>query len=601
MKNISNWIAERLAESALQKGAKIEMPASGIDGLFCSVEKEKGKEARQTLAKEFFNKLSGIANTYLKEKDDPEHTVKQYEKYVTDPKFKEEVKKRAPSEFHRTLIENEVNTSWGKIAGSLKSFSKAELSKAVQEKDMNRIKRAHNKDADLTVDHKPHLEQFPAPVEYDRMLKDPAKFKSVSKDSVTSGISAKMVHNATGYSDGDGWVSYAKHKTLMSKPYHKKIESKTRSWVKHPILGWASMATKALFNAGKIGHLAEDVSVHEHDGVPMTVHSFAPDYQDVATYATGLDLRKELGKRPVDSLQLHQIGVMDFLTNNLDRHGNNLMIADHTDERGYHPVLAIDHERNFQYNKNHWNASGSRSSPLHFLSHQALGRMTEANHFDGYHELKDWWHENGQPIKDEFLNQVQHIKDENIRKHVTDNFLDRHRAMTEWTKDGTGDAWEKKSIGRAESYLQKFQPPKASSKALSKMIERQDPIAALNTISDVINGRDSLRPSQFWAVKNAITKTVSGMNPEQVGDAIKHIVQNPKFATKKMKDFPVMDWVLDHASQPEGYDGNGFPVHKMSHLARAAEAIDSLPADKKEVLQYWSNKFKRKLDERGVA
>ena len=99
------------------------------------------------------------------------------------------------------------------------------------------------------------------------MLKSGLEFEGHKLDE--NGISAKMVHEI------EDDASPHDPNIYMAKPYHKKIESGTKSWVKHPILGWATMATKALFNAGKIGHLCEDVSAHEHEGVPLTVHKFA--------------------------------------------------------------------------------------------------------------------------------------------------------------------------------------------------------------------------------------------------------------------------------------------------------------------------------------
>jgi hypothetical protein len=593
MLNINSWLQNRI-RAGLVKNTKLRLPSESIKDVLDTIEFAHGPEARENVAEELASQLSGIANGYIDGTN--EEKLGKYEQYFRDPQYRDSLQKNLPSSFQRKLLDDEVAHSWLRISETLTNISKSELEKSIKYSDFKRISSKHDQDADLVVSHKKHLEQFPAPESYKKIFTDPAKSKSVGR-KLSNGISAKMIHDVTGYTHPtEGWQKHEKPEKIMAKPYHKKIESATRSWVKHPITGWATMATKALFNAGGIGHLAEDVSVHEHKGIPMTVHKFAEDHKtvsDVPGRGNGLEAS-------IDPMHVQQIGVMDFLANNLDRHTHNIMIDQNTDKRGYNPLLAIDHERSFQYNRNlnnQYKADESRTanphrsdSPLVHMEEKGMGFLP--HHFDGYHELSDWWKDKGPAIRDEFMKQAEMIKDPGVRQHVMTNFLDRHRKLSQWAAE-PGDLFDKQSLGQVLARAQPMQKQRLTSKSLSRLLPKSDPVGGLGTVADVINTRDKLRPNQWRAIDDTVKNSISQMTPAQLAEALSNVHQNPKFNTKKMQaaGFNFRNAILDHVIQPEGWAGNQ-AVYKKNHLQAVTDAIDAMPADQKETLQYWSDRFK---------
>ena len=235
------------------------------------------------LAKNFKEQVDGITPAIFKRCITPGSSAVQFvEGYRKSQDFRTKILDSMPSGFHRHLLSKCVDEFSAKLGYILFDLTLSDLQKKVKEKDWNRVAGKNDADAHLTVDHKPHLEKFPVHPEYSKMLNSDKSYKGHKLEE--NGISAKMVHEINGYHDESGdWVSTPQTEGLfMSKPYHKKIESATKSWVKNPILGWATMATKGLFNAGGIGDLAEDVTAHEHEGVPLTVHKFAHDHQMIS-------------------------------------------------------------------------------------------------------------------------------------------------------------------------------------------------------------------------------------------------------------------------------------------------------------------------------
>jgi hypothetical protein len=351
------------------------------------------------------------------------------------------------------------------------------------------------------------------------------------------------------------------------------------------------MATKALFNAGGIGNLAEDVSVHEHNGVPMTVHSFAEGYEPIASHVSR-SYNVQTLPHSIDPLQFQQVGAMDFLTNNTDRHVGNLLVGDHTDERGYNPLLAIDHERNFQYAQNihrrHMVGSSRQydaESPLDYMDSGAMKYLE--HHFDGWHQLSDWWKEKGPTISEEFMKQASMIKDPGVRQHVMNNFLARHRAMTEWAHNAHDwDIYDKHGLANAvKIQIQPEVRQRLTSRSLERLLPKHDPIGALGVIADVVNRRDKLRPNQQQTVRDTIRNLVTKMTPGEIAQVVPHVHQNPKFNTKKMQNagITMRNDVLNHVRD------YGTPDQQ----AAVAEAIDAMPQDQKEVLQHWADHMRR--------
>jgi hypothetical protein len=315
------------------------------------------------------------------------------------------------------------------------------LDKAIDPNSFKKIKNSHDKVKSPIVDNNAHGANHPMTDEHflDHIVKSPQIFKDQSK-SYTKGISSKNIFDIKSYKDEEGQnVTLAKPKTFMIKPYYGHLESSTKTYTKNPIKGWATLTTKNLLHAADMGHMAEDVSYYEHQGVPVTVHKFNHDY---------VDLPSSEGK--AHPLDIQKIAIMDYLTNNVDRHANNIMLSKdkfpvHRDDKsnsqkeGFSRPLLIDHERNFQYNRGIRNKFGkndptkNKDAISDYLWNSSLGSI--ASKFEPYemHEhaddLADWWNNNSKKIEETFDKNLAHIKDEGLKNHIASNFKQRMKSV----------------------------------------------------------------------------------------------------------------------------------------------------------------------------
>jgi hypothetical protein len=133
----------------------------------------------------------------------------------------------------------------------------------------------------------------------------------------------------------------------MVKPYHEVMSRYTRHWMHVPIQGWAEMTNQALYHAANIGELHQRVHVQRvayqkgkevQHGPSLVIH-MAPGAQTVSQLG---DTSEAFSPKQRD--QARKIAVMDFLSNNLDRHDTNLLALPEKDQ-----LLAVDHSRSFQY------------------------------------------------------------------------------------------------------------------------------------------------------------------------------------------------------------------------------------------------------------
>lgn len=298
--------------------------------------------------------------------------------------------------------------------GSLAASDHTEdwLIKAVDDKAWNRIIKAHNKGVrEDVVDSSGHIGYFNTThPEYQSHVLDSDK-KRKTLPSRGMGVVPKMIHEVPG-------VGGDTNQKFMAKPYHAPLERWAKSWTKHPIKGWATLTTKKLFDAAKVPELAEDISAHVHKGVPIIVSKFHPN----ATESYGSD-------EPFAPKDTAKILLMDFLTNNQDRHAGNIMRLDHQ-------PLAIDHERNFQYfdkapgsdpNVSPWNAL--RNSGFAYKNSKLPDQIPTFGD-----DLVDWWGNSRHNIKKELQRNLKFIKDPAIKRHIEDNF----NARWDWVNDKMG-------------------------------------------------------------------------------------------------------------------------------------------------------------------
>jgi hypothetical protein len=352
---------------------------------------------------------------------------------------------------------------------------------AFMPKDWQKVKKSHSAIGNKYVDHAAHLERHPAPEEYQKFVESPTAIESRHKEF--KGVRGKAVHNLP---TAEG------HSTVMTKPYHASVEKGAKTWFRYPISGWSTMVTREIFKAAELGTVGEDVSTHMVDNVPVTVHKFGKDFETVndAMYNNGNKpgIRENENetylKKTINQNHVMKIAIIDFLTGNIDRHSNNVLVGKNTDSTGHHPILAIDHERSFQYIK-HVNQdafadktrlgrnkiqSPDFERPVDYLENSGLIFAARANGFHDPAELKTWWESHGQKIKNVLTQNLTLIKDQSLRDHIKRNFLQRCTVLDEWIRTDSPNGHEHFDIFSKNLPMQARNIPKPA--VMSKEIDK---------------------------------------------------------------------------------------------------------------------------------
>jgi hypothetical protein len=288
------------------------------------------------------------------------------------------------------------------------------------------------------------------------------------------GQTAKMlykIHSATNLPNG---------KEVLVKPYHEATNENAKFWMGHPIAGWAEMTNQSLWHAANMGAMHQEVHVSEHDMGPgldkhpaLVIH-IEPD----TDYVSGLHPLTFDRSMATDGVK---IGVMDFLSNNLDRHRHNLLVrqpnaVDSTGIPYRSRLLAIDHTRNFQYHAAHKGAPShvedrflenptvpqsirdannamakTTDSLLTYLQSDALRHISESAkgfgeppvhhppHF--LHVIEQWWPEVRNRVIAAFGDRLEGIREPRMKSHLLENFkmrvekLDDMAARPDWYLD----------------------------------------------------------------------------------------------------------------------------------------------------------------------
>lgn len=380
-----------------------------------------------------------------------------------------------------------------KIGRTERISHKKTIAMAVHERDWNRIEKAHDKDAESYSDFDTFSKQYAAPDKYLEVLEHPTTYKSTPG----IGMSKKMIHDISDEESSS---------TFMAKPYYPRLSSQTRSWVKHPIAGWSTMTSKALFDAAGMGDDTEKVYVHKHKDVPLTVHEFSPGYKTVFDFED-----QGLPGAPImatpNPLDIKKIAVMDFLMGNNDRHGHNLMVSSHQDPTGHNKLLAIDHERNFQYDKAlnqvlNWKFGGGvrygqpADSPADFINLSALKLAEKASYKIDSDDLKEWWDQHSKAIKESFYQQLNGIKNPRLKEHIKKNFEQRAAIIDKWAS--TDDEYGYQNIdlfSKEFPYKANIQNmPRPAKEKVENLLNRlpENPLKAIETLVETAKHKKGL-------------------------------------------------------------------------------------------------------------
>lgn len=494
--------------------------------------------------------------------------LKQVESFIKNPEsvnslYKDEAK------FYQNFIKEKYLTQAIDLCKSLYYLSAEDLNKmAIDPKDFKqKISNYIDDNGKNIVSHKNQMQDFPASKSYVNFLNHPKKEKALD---FTEGLASKMVHNHQHEYLPEGKTRKLNQKdTYMIKPYHPTNDD--ADLTQFPLHGWSTITTKALFNAGNIGHLSEDVGVHEHEGTPITVHKFNNN--------ADMMLSKRYDDHLVDPLEIHQIGVMDYLANNLDRHLGNLML--YKDKTGTPHLMGIDHERNFVYNNTYKDQEYDvPETPFGYSKVKGLEETSNgAKEWKSHKPLVDWWNKNGMNIQKEFAKQTSSIKDPAIRKHVYDNFMHRWERMDDWAKFiKSNQAYQ--AVNAEDLFepaeIKKFQQP-INQKILAAL--PKNPRDAVSALFDIANRNKKLNINQASQVKEALSSVIKQMDPKTLAGIYKDSLENPNWEIYGSKAIPnLRSLILDHLTKPEEYYKNK-PLYKLNHIKAVADTIDSLPEE----------------------
>jgi ADP-ribose pyrophosphatase YjhB (NUDIX family) len=323
------------------------------------------------------------------------------------------------------------------------------LAKAVAPQHFSSIVKALDPEAHKLVDHKPDLSAHPqshgAEVQaYHHNVVNSAQ-RVGAHSSGSAGLGGGITRKKVFRYQVPGQTEPGK---AMVKPYHERVIQRCSKWMKYPIQGWAEMTTQALFHAGGIGHLHQKVHVTEHNMGPGHEHEPALVVHLAPNHLAVTDGGRTYYKPEQHDLDVRKIALMDFLTNNNDRHGGNLMFNADTGA-----PLAIDHSRNFQYIRPAQDRLSLDRTPdgedtfknyatgaLHGIASPVTEDVRRNYDYDKpgdrqralydaqldgmrkYAPAFEWWDEAGPKIRQEFHKRLDQIKDPEVRDHLKRNF-----------------------------------------------------------------------------------------------------------------------------------------------------------------------------------
>lgn len=303
--------------------------------------------------------------------------------------------------------------------------SEKSIKKAIDEKSFNKLFNNHNKALsgynEPIIDHEAHISYFNKSHQHflDNVLYSPEQIKPISPKKLNIyGISPKVLYKVKSPEAND------QEDTYMIKPYHLPNERSLRSKNKYPIRGWASLTTKKLFDAAGMGHMAEDIAPHVYKGVPIIISKFTKpteNRQEMLPEYSQLDSKKLYNNL--------KIAVIDYLTNNQDRHFGNILYFNTK------PV-AIDHDRNFQYIKkrkdpgSNFNNFVTPALTFNRNHNQIINFLNKNPEISS--NINSWWEDHGESILNEFNKNLEFLKDPHLKEVISKNFTDRWNYINDY-------------------------------------------------------------------------------------------------------------------------------------------------------------------------
>jgi hypothetical protein len=339
---------------------------------------------------------------------------------------------------------------------------------AVAPQSLRSVAKASDFEGAHLVDHTPDMQAHPTDMQglvdaYRNQILEspyevrPAKDRAASKHE---GITPKKVFKSTKPLPLLGEIPLR----AMIKPYHEKL-NRHLTYQRFPIQGWAEMTNQALYHAADIGDLHQKVHVLEHN------MDHGPEPALVIHMSDKASPSFLIPSGDVSSLtrsQCQKIALLDFVTNNLDRHAGNLMI----DIDSMSP-LAIDHGRSFQYiaTPQHARNKARHHDSIEYTDslREYIGRFPRSwaqpadvdRNFRGmsydqqlsvlrhYQPTIEWWGQVSDRVRDTMQARLQGIKDERVRAHIWRNFNARANLLDDMARHGVenwGSDWHSTTV-----------------------------------------------------------------------------------------------------------------------------------------------------------
>lgn len=191
--------------------------------------------------------------------------------------------------------------------------------------------------------------------------------------------------------------------------------------------GWNEHTSQDMYHAGGLGDLIQKSHHAKHSRVGLdshvTVIEMDPEAHDFEKYLT---TEHQEGARPKVGIHPHikndaitqqaqKFLLMDWLTGNVDRHPQNLMVKHAHKAAGKHAdsLLSIDHGFAFQPHNS--------TSLSHFMRHNPLRFMVSQKNSD-WRPTFDWWERSSPSIEQAFNKNIGAISNPELKQKLVTNF-----------------------------------------------------------------------------------------------------------------------------------------------------------------------------------
>lgn len=458
------------------------------------------------------------------------------------------------------------------------------LHKAIKEEDWdNLVDNGHDESLSSSADPSGHQSQHPLGQDFTTFINDPTPYPNLVNPYDT-GLSVKSINKTP-------------QGTFMMKPYFEGTMRESTN----PFSGFSAMTAKSMFNAGGLNSLVEDISTGNHKGVPITFHKFADDYDDLkdvrgtkvsfegndsVTMPAG-DFEHEI----LDSAQIHQgilhhmdeaysnpyninpmqakqIGIMDYLLGNRDRHGGNIKISRDADQNGFKNLLAIDHDRLFDYNNDNFAEQFTNRA---FGEHGFQINIHKPEDHDT--EVVSWWEKNRSGLLKALHENTKNIKNPVEKSFITESFFNRMEVIDDYTKKYRS-AQESGSIRPSMNSIANHAPSSKMRIHGPKMDQLNtalpaDPSEAIGSLSDFMseasNWEDGVQES-FSHTFEAVKQRLASASSESVVSLISRTYSDKNAESLKRKIIK------------EIYNGED---DNLKHVQAILEVDNSLPDGQK--------------------